>query len=268
MAQALLRAVVKSMDTMPSGAVVVAVGFFIVAVVVEVFMRLALVREFSVFLIVPVMFSLVSCGSTSVHRDLNPKQTSPDKSVNQTSDVAPRYLIARVATRDLDLEDRTAADFVTVSGDVKIRSGEDAARAFASGRPAPKDREQALSLTSEQEVKFDLGMPAQVPVQMGAPCDPCAQSKGQIYTTSTGMTRGFFARVGSFLRRLNPLAHLGRRAIPYTYSNQYSYGGNSYVVYGQQPMPFSPVQYQYQQPGNQQPVDSGANQPPSRLHQD
>jgi hypothetical protein len=174
--------------------------------------------------------------------------------------------LARVATKDLNLESNAAVDFVTVSGALKITSGEEAARAFAAGQPAPKNRGQSLSLTADQNTSFDLGMPAQVPVQMGDPCDPCAQSKGEIYTTSSGMTRGFFARAGAFLRRLNPFATAGQQTIPYEYSNQYSYGGNSYVVYGQQPMPFQPVQYQYQQPANQQQSAPGVDQPPSRLH--
>ena len=238
--------------------------------------RFSVPIAFLSFVSIVSMVSLASCGSDPAHRSLTPKKPSAEIGVKQTTVAAPRFLLARVATKDLDLESNSAVDFVTVSGEVKIANGEEAARAFASGQPAPKNRSQGLNLSTDQNMKFDLGMPAQVPVQMGDPCDPCAQSKGQIYTTSTGMTRGFFARAGGFLRRLNPFASSGEQTIPYGYSNQYSHGGNSYVVYGQQPvgqqpvgqqpMPFQPVQYQYQQPANQQQSAPGGDQPPSRLH--
>jgi hypothetical protein len=220
------------------------------------------------YLFVPLaLLSFVSCGSESAHRPLNAKKTLPKTEPVELSAVMPRYLLARVATMDLDSNENSAVDFVTVSGDVKIANGEDAAVAFAAGESATKPGNQLLSLSSDQEIKFDLGMPAQIPVQMGDPCDPCAKSKGQIYKTPKGKTRGYLAKSRRLLRQMKPIAQKGEQTIPYNYENQFSSGDNSYVVYGQAQMPFQPVQYQYQQTGNQQAQNVPAvQQPPTRLN--
>jgi hypothetical protein len=66
---------------------------------------------------------------------------------------------------------------------------------------------------------------------------------------------------------MKPIAQKGEQTIPYNYENQFSSGDNSYVVYGQAQMPFQPVQYQYQQTGNQQAQNVPAvQQPPTRLN--
>jgi hypothetical protein len=200
------------------------------------------VSRWSHFAVFSSVLALASCGVSTMSRDLAPAKENKQSESQAPNPAVPTLMIAKTSAKDLDSSENSAAEFVVVKRDMKINSGAEAAAAFAAGAPAPLPGRDSLSLSGKNNEGFTMGMPAQVPVQMGDPCDPCAQSKGQIYTTNTGVTRGFFPRVGAFLRRLNPLARIGGTTIPYGYNNQYTYQGNNYTVY-QQGMPFQQVQY-------------------------
>jgi hypothetical protein len=211
-------------------------------------------------LLVPMAISVfAACGVDASHRAKTGNDAQKSASLPAQTDAqklqstAPKFMIARVATKDLHSK-QAKIDFISVSSSSAISSGADAAKAFDEGQSIEQGSSGGMSLASDSSIRFELGLPPQAgpgqypepypaPYPGSAPYPAPGPQNGNCGCGFFGGILSFFGNViggatyyiGNVLQALNPFAYCGSIGVGYQYSNQYTNGPYQYSVYNQIP---------------------------------
>lgn len=222
--------------------------------------------------------SLVSCGQDASHRGTQKDPTANSVSaedIDAARSKAPKALIARVKVSDMNSKN-SQVELVSVQDASTIKTGDQAARAFAAGKRMDlrkgkngleaTDGEHSLTLNST-EYNQQWQAYGQQWQNYGQQAIPYAQQAipaygGPVINVVGGFVNfvaGFIYSVGYFLSVLNPVAIIGDVGFGYGNGGAYPYDGYQYYPYNQVPgqtypqYPYPPQQQNPQNPLPQYP---------------